>query len=150
VASGAGGGSELANIGEWAASDPLTTDLRTSAARTLYNHNTTRGVQLYLFAGARGTFYSGILPGQDDEALAYHSTGGLSSTGSFCNPGDFFCDDTLELGTAGSHKGSTFIPKYTNHYTMLRDVNESFDHYTAGNWAGIVGPVRQDMINFAK
>jgi hypothetical protein len=150
VASGAAGGSELANVGEFAASDPLTTDLRTSAARSLYNHNTTRGRLLYHFAGARGTFYSGILPGQDDEAVAYHSTGGLSSTGSFCNPGNFFCDDTLELGTAGSSKGSTPVPKYTNHTTQLRDDNEAFDHYTAGNWAGIVGPVRTDMVNFAR
>lgn len=150
VASGAAGGSELADVGEFAASDPLTTDLRTANARSLYNHNTTRGVQLYMFAGARGTIYSGILDGQDDEAVAYHSTGGLSATGGFCNPGDFFCDDTLELGTAGSSVGSTAVPKYSNHNTQLRDDNESFDHYTAGNWAGIVGPVRLDVVNFAK
>lgn len=150
VASGAAGGSELANVGEWAASDPLTTDLRTSAARSLYNHNTTQGRQLYMFAGGRGTFYSGILPGQDDEAVAYHTTGGLSSTGSFCNPGDFFCDDTLELGTGGSSIGSTPVPKYANHNTQLRDDNEAFDHYAAGNWAGIIGPVRVDMVNFAR
>jgi hypothetical protein len=149
VGSGAAGGSELANVGEWAASDPLTTDLKTANARSLYNHNTTRGAQFYMFAGAAGTFYSGILPGQDDEAVAYHSTGGLASTGSFCNPGDFFCDDTLEMGTTGSNIGSTFIPKYTNHRTYLRDDGESFDHYTDGNWSGIVGPVRQDVVTYA-
>jgi hypothetical protein len=149
VASGAAGGSELANVGEFASSEPLTTDLKTGAARSLYNHNTTQGRTLYMFAGARGTFYSGILPGQDDEAVAYHSTGGLASTGSFCNPGNFFCDDTLELGTGGSSVGSTNVPKYANHTTQLRDDNEALDHYTAGNWAGIVGPVRTDVVNFA-
>lgn len=150
VASGAAGGSELANVGEWAASDPLTSDLKTSAARSLYNHNQTRGATFYMFAGAKGTFYSGILDGQDDEAVAYHTTGGLSATGGFCNPGDWFCDDTLELGTGSSFKGSTQVPKWSNHYTIFRDDNESFDHYTDGNWQGIVSQARVDMVNFAR
>src|SRR5262249_12538486 len=44
VAGGAGGGTELANLGYWAVSDPLTSDLRTGTARALYNHNNTRGL----------------------------------------------------------------------------------------------------------
>ena len=38
----------------------------------MYDHNQTRGKIFYMFAGAKGTLYSGILPGQDDEAIAYH------------------------------------------------------------------------------
>jgi hypothetical protein len=52
IASGAGGGSELANMGDWATSEPLTSDLVTSTARGMYNHNTTRAKWFYMFAGA--------------------------------------------------------------------------------------------------
>lgn len=148
VAGGAGGGSELADYGDWAISEPLVSDLKTSSARALYNHNTTRGVVFYLFAGARGTLYSGLLPGQDDEAIAYHSSGGVSgsSGGSYCNPSDWFCND-LTLGTAANEGGRA---KWTNHNVQLRDNNESYNHYAAGNWAGIVGPMRADMATYAK
>lgn len=151
VASGAGGGSELAdNGGAWFASDELTKDLTTNAARSLYNHNQTRGKMFYMFAGAKGTAYSGILAGQDDEAVGYHSTGGLSDTGRFCNPGDPLCDDTLEMGTAASQKGGSNVAKWANHYVFLRDDSETYNHYSKGQWAGIVGPVRADMASFAK
>ena len=147
VASGAGGGSELANYGDWATSEPLTSDLVTSTARGMYNHNTTRSIWFYMFAGSRGTAYSGVLPGQDDEAVAYHSTGGVSATGGFCNPGDWFCDGTLNTGTAATSNGKA---KWSYHTVELRDDGEAYDHYAAGNWAGIVGPVRTDMVNYAR
>lgn len=148
VAGGAGGGSELADYGDWAISEPLVSDLKTSSARALYNHNSTAGVVFYLFAGARGTLYSGLLPGQDDEAIAYHSSGGVSgsSGGSYCNPSDWFCND-LTLGTAANEGGRA---KWTNHNVQLRDNNEAYNHYAAGNWAGIVGPMRADMASYAK
>ncbi|WNG39543.1 hypothetical protein F0U61_42145 [Archangium violaceum] len=146
IASGAGGGSELANMGDWAVSDPLTSDLVTSTARAMYNHNTTRSKWFYMFAGARGTAYSGTLPGQDDEAVSYHSTGGVSVTGGFCNPGDWFCDGTLNTGTAATSDGKA---KWSYHTVELRDDGEAYDHYAAGNWAGIVGPVRADMASYA-
>jgi len=148
VASGAGGGSELADNGEWATSDPLVSDLVTTTARSLYNHNTTRAKWFYMFAGARGTLYSGILPGQDDEAVAYHSTGGVSgsSGGSYCNPGDWFCGGTLNTGTNACSNG---VAKWSYHTVELRDDGEAYDHYAAGNWAGIVGPVRADMATYA-
>ncbi|AKJ01164.1 hypothetical protein ATI61_114126 [Archangium gephyra] len=146
VASGAGGGSELANMGDWASSEPLTSDLVTSTARGMYNHNTTRAKWFYMFAGSKGTAYSGTLPGQDDEAVAYHSTGGVSGTGGFCNPGDWFCDGTLNTGTAATSNG---VAKWSYHTVELRDDGESYDHYAAGNWAGIVGPVRADMAAYA-
>ena len=143
VAGGAAGGSELANNGSWAVSDPLVYDLKTSTARALYNHNNTRGVMFHLYAGAKGTFYSGFLPGQDDDAVAYHSSGGVSGSGgaSFCNPSDWFCDD-LTLGTALNQGGRA---KWANHSVRLRDDGEVYGHSSGGNWGGIVAPMRADM-----
>ncbi|WNG40091.1 hypothetical protein F0U61_45225 [Archangium violaceum] len=142
VASGAGGGSELADHGDWAVSDPIVSDLVTSTARAMYNHNTTRSVWFYMFAGAKGTAYSGILSGQDDEAVAYHSTGGVSSKGGFCNPGDWFCDGTLNTGTAATSNGKA---KWSYHSVKFRDDGEDYSHSGNGNWEGIVGKVRADV-----
>ena len=148
VASGAAGGSELADHGDWAVSDPIVSDLVTTKARALYNHNTTRSVWFYMFAGAKGTAYSGILPGQDDEAVAYHSTGGVSgsSGGSYCNPGDWFCGGTLNLGTQACSDGRA---KWSFHTTDFRDDSEAYNHYASGNWGGIVGVVRADVAAYA-
>jgi hypothetical protein len=145
---GAAGGSELADYGAWATSEPLVQDLKTTTARAMYDHNNTHGVMFYMFAGASGTLYSGILPGQDDEAVAYHSSGGVagSSGGSYCNPSDWFCND-LTLGTAATEGGHA---KWSNHYVQFRDDNEAYNHYTNGNWAGITSQVRNDMVNYAK
>ncbi|WNG50495.1 hypothetical protein F0U60_44960 [Archangium minus] len=142
VASGAGGGSELADHGDWAVSDPIVSDLVTSTARAMYNHNTTRSVWFYMFAGAKGTAYSGILSGQDDEAVAYHSTGGVSAKGGFCNPGDWFCDGTLNTGTAATSNGKA---KWSYHSVKFRDDGEDYSHSGNGNWEGIVGKVRADV-----
>jgi hypothetical protein len=143
VAAGAAGGSELSDAGSWTTSEPLVQDLKTTTARAMYNHNNTRGKMFYMYAGAKGTLYSGILPGQDDEAVAYHSSGGVagSSGGSYCNPSDWFCND-LTLGT-GSTEGSH--AKWTNHSVVFRDDTESYNHYTNGNWGGVVSKVRADM-----
>ncbi|HEX8434856.1 hypothetical protein [Archangium sp.] len=146
VASGAGGGSELADNGEWATSDPIVGDLVTSTARAMYNHNTTRSKWFYMFAGAKGTAYSGILSGQDDEAVAYHSTGGVSVKGGFCNPGDWFCDGTLNTGTAATSNGKAL---WSYHSVKFRDDGETCDHYQNSNWENIVGKVRADMAAYA-
>jgi hypothetical protein len=147
VAAGAGGGSELANSGDWALSEPLVSDLKTGTARALYNHNNTRGRMFYMYAGAKGTAYSFLLPGQDDEVVAYHSSGAVSgsSGGSYCNPADWFCND-LTLGIAAAQGGRA---KWTNHSVVFRDDAESLNHYTAGNWAGVVSRVRADMVTNA-
>jgi hypothetical protein len=55
VASGASGGSELADLGRWAVRESLTQDLVTTTARALYDHNQTRGRVFYRFAAAAGT-----------------------------------------------------------------------------------------------
>ncbi|WP_396269587.1 hypothetical protein [Ideonella sp.] len=148
VAGGAGGGSELANSGDWAISEPLVSDLKTSTARAMYNHNDTRGVWFNMYAGASGTLYSFLLPGQDDEAIAYHSSGGISGSGgaSYCNPSDWLCND-LTLGTAKAEGGRA---KWSFHTVKFRDDREAYNHYTNGSWGGIVSLVRQDMEANAK
>jgi len=147
VASGAGGGSELSDAGSWAVSEPLVKDLKTTTARAMYNHNTTRSIWFYMYAGAKGTLYSGILPGQDDEALAYHSTGGVSgsSGGAYCNPSDLLCND-LTTGTAANEGGSA---KWSYHNVAFRDTNEAYNHFAAGNWLGIISVVRAAMVSSA-
>ncbi|ADO69990.1 hypothetical protein [Stigmatella aurantiaca] len=148
VASGAGGGSELADVGEWAVSEPLVSDLVTTTSRSMYDHNNTRSKWFYMFAGAKGTFYAAILPGQDDEAVSYHSTGGVSgsSGGSYCNPGDLFCSGTLNTGTNACSDGRA---KWSYHSVSLRDDGEAYNHHANGNWAGIIGPVRADVVKYA-
>ena len=148
VASGAAGGSELADHGDWAVKDPIVSDLVTTTARALYNHNTTRSVWFYNFAGAKGTAYSGILPGQDDEAVAYHSTGGVSgaSGSSLCNKGDWFCGGTLNTGTEACSSGQA---KWSYHSVSFRDDGEAFSHSGNGKWEGIPGRVRQDVASRA-
>lgn len=144
IAAGAAGGSELADIGSWAVSDPLTTDLKTATARAMYDHNQTRAKWFYMYTGAKGTLYSGTLPGQDDEAVAYHSAGGIAGSGgrSLCNPSDWLCND-LNLGTAANEGGST---KWSYHNVKFRDDGEAYNHYTNGNWGGVVSLVRANMV----
>jgi hypothetical protein len=147
AASGAGGGSELSDAGSWTTTEPLVKDLKTATARALYNHNATANVWFYMYAGAKGTAYSGILPGQDDEAVSYHSTGGVSGTsgGAYCNPSDWFCND-LSLGTAANEGGRA---KWSYHSVSSRDDNETYNHDAAGTWGGIVGVVRGAVVNSA-
>ncbi len=148
VAAGAAGGSELANAGDWATSEPLVSDLKTGTARAMYDHNNTRSHWFYMWAGAKGTLYSAVLPGQDDEVVAYHSSGGVSgsSGGAYCNPSDWFCND-LTMGTAANEGGTA---KWSYHSVKFRDDNEQYNHYTNGQWQGTVGLVRQDMVTNAQ
>jgi len=147
AASGAAGGTELADAGSWALTEPLVKDLKTATARAMYDHNNTRNIWFYMYAGSKGTAYSGILPGQDDEVVAYHSTGGVSgsSGGSYCNPSDWWCND-LTLGTAANEGGRA---KWSYHSVAFRDDAEAYNHYASGNWQGIVGVVRNAMVNSA-
>jgi len=148
VAAGAAGGSELSDIGAWTTSEPLVQDLKTSTARAMYNHNVTRNIWLYMYAGARGTAYSFVLPGQDDEVVAYHSAGGVAGNSgrSLCNPGDWFCDD-LRLGLEPNQGGSS---KWSGHSVQFRDDGEDYNHYGGGNWGGIIGVMRGAVANTAQ
>jgi len=147
VAAGSAGGSELADIGAWTTSEPLANEHKVSTARAMYNHNDTRGVWFYNYAGARGTLYSFVLPGQDDEVVAYHSAGGVSGGGgsSFCNPGDWFCND-LTTGPGNNQGGRA---KWAYHSVVFRDDGEDYGHYTGRNWSGITSLVRRDMELYA-
>ncbi len=148
AAAGAAGGTELSDAGAWTTSEPLVSDLKTSTARAMYDHNNTRDIWFYMYAGARGTLYSGLLPGQDDEVVAYHSSGGVSgsSGSSFCNPRDWFCND-LTLG-AGPNQGGR--AKWNYHSVVFRDDGEDYNHYGNGNWQGIIGVVRDAVVNSAQ
>ncbi|WP_434383585.1 hypothetical protein [Melittangium boletus] len=144
VASGASGGSELADMGEWLVTTPLVSDLVTTTARAMYNHNTTQAVWFYNYAASQGTLYSFLLPGQDDDAVSYHSTGGVSgaSGSALCNPGDWFCDGTLTLGAEACGNGQA---KWSFHSVEFRDDSEAYGHSGNGKWEGIPGRVREDV-----
>ena len=148
VAAGSAGGSELADIGSWTTSEPLAQEHKVATARALYNHNETRNIWFYMYAGAAGTLYSFTLPGQDDEVVAYHSAGGVSGSGgsSFCNPGDWFCND-LTLGSGPNQGGRT---KWAFHSVVFRDDGEDVGHYTGRNWGGVTSLVRRDMEALAR
>jgi hypothetical protein len=148
AAASSSGGSELADIGAWTTSEPLVQDVRVATARAMYNHNETRGIWFYMFAGAKGTLYSFVLPGQDDEVEAYHSAGGVAGNSgrTLCNPGDWFCND-LTLGPGPNHGGST---KWAYHSVAFRDDGENYGHYTDENWRGIVSVVRSTMADLAR
>jgi hypothetical protein len=148
AAAGSAGGSELADIGAWTTSEPMVQQHKVATARALYNHSDTRGVWFYNYAGASGTLYSWALPGQDDEVVAYHSSGGVSGSGgsSFCNPGDWFCND-LTLGSGPNQGGRA---KWGWHSVVFRDDGEDYRHYTDRNWAGITSLVRRDMEAMAR
>jgi hypothetical protein len=128
VAGGAAGGSELADLDLLDLYAPLVQDLKTDTARALYDHDETQGVTFNMYAGAAGAIYGAVFPGKDDEVVAYHSTGGMSDVGSFCNPDDVFSclGPTLEMGTAGSGA-------------------ETLTHFGDGVWGGIIGPMRSDV-----
>jgi hypothetical protein len=148
AAAGAAGGTELSDTGRWTTGEPLVHDLKTTTVRAMYNHNDTRGIWFYLYAGARGTAYSFILPGQDDEVVAYHSSGGVagSAGGAFCNPRDWWCND-LKMGAEVNEGG---WPKWNNHYLQYRDDGENYKHYVNRNWEGITIRLRADMEALAR
>jgi len=120
AAGSAEGGTELADYFSWASCDPLGSDIRTGTVRGMYNHNNLQGNLAFMFAGAKGTAYSFALPGDDDQVVPFHSSGGMSSTGRWCVSGTFACT-TLPGGTSG---------KYSSHTLFFRDDAESFDHYS--------------------
>ncbi|TFW27350.1 hypothetical protein E4O92_24235 [Massilia horti] len=147
-AGGSAGGSELADAGRWTTGEPLVHEHKVSTARAMYNHNATYNVWFYMYAGSNGTLYSWLLPGQDDEVVAYHSSGAVagSAGGSYCNPGDWFCR-VLSMGAAANEGG---WPKWANHSVAFRDDHERYSHYIKGNWGGITGMMLQDIQKLAR
>lgn len=136
AAGSAEGGSELADLGHWTGSECMTKDLRTSKMRASYNHDNTLGTWRYMYAGARSHSGAAVISGQDDGAVGYHSSGGVSKTGSFSNPSDW-TGTTLEMGTTGTRRARL----YAYHTVQLRDDEEKYDHYAASQDTGITWPV---------
>ena len=62
-----------------------------------------------------------------------------------CNPTVSSCND-LTTGTAANEGGSV---KWTNHDVKFRDSSDKYNHYTNGNWGGVVGLVRANMVTNA-
>jgi len=147
-AAGSAGGSELADAGRWTTGEPLVHEHKVSTARAMYNHNDTHNVMFYMYAAARGNLDAWLLPGQDDEVVAYHSAGAVAGTAgaAYCNPSDWFCRD-LTLGDRTNEGG---WPKWNNHSVSFRDDDENFKHGTNGNWEGVTAVVRADMENLAR
>jgi hypothetical protein len=110
TAAGASGGSEIAgSFGSLFACN-LTKDLTVSKMRSMYNHNDTNGIAIYRTGGYKGIFgSSALLPGEDDGAVAYHSSAGCSSSGSFSR-----------LDTCA---------RWTNHYIYGDGKGYYLDHY---------------------
>ncbi len=85
--SSAAGGSELANLAFWASGN-MDNALKTGNARGSYNHNNMKGIPFFMLAGYKGWWYTAwYLPGEDDGAVAFHSTCGINKTGSYSNCG---------------------------------------------------------------
>jgi hypothetical protein len=83
--SSAAGGSELANLKFWD-SGGMDGALKTGNARGSYNHNNMKGIPFQMLAGYKGWWYTAaMLPGEDDGAVAFHSTCGINTTGSYSN-----------------------------------------------------------------
>jgi hypothetical protein len=148
VAAGAAGGSELSDAGAWTTGEPLVHDMRTTTVRAMYNHNDTHNVWFYMFAGANGTGQSFMLPGEDDEVVAYHSSGAVSgATGAaYCSPQAWYCND-LTMGTDPTEDG---WPKWAHHSLVFRDDGESYGHLLRDSWAGVTAVMRQTMVEYSR
>jgi hypothetical protein len=148
VAAGVAGGTELSDAGAWSTGEPLVHDLRTTTVRAMYNHNATRDVAFFMFAGGNGGGQSFMLPGEDDGVVAYHSSGGVSGANgaSYCNPSAWFCND-LTMGTGPTENG---WPKWAHHSVAFRDDGEGYGHYLHGNWSGVTAVMRATMQEYSR
>ena len=110
----------------------------------MYDHNQTRAKWFNMYTGAKGTVYAFVMAGQDDQAVSYHSSGGVSGSGgqSLCNPSDWWCND-LNLGTSANEGGSR---KRSYHTVKFRDNKEQYDHYARSNWQGVIDLARKDIV----
>ncbi|MCE9571914.1 MAG: hypothetical protein K8W52_02040 [Deltaproteobacteria bacterium] len=122
------GGSELAGTG-WLAQIiggcAMASQITTSSYRNGWNHNDTDGKQTYMLAGTKAfsgvnSASSALLPGQDDGAVAMHSSGGYATTGSW--------NDACQAGRYSYHSATYWCAFYLNHYEIkMRGI-------TCGRW----------------
>ncbi len=113
----ASGGSELASAQDGISFGWLGTAmdkaLIVSTARAAYNHNSTGGLGIYNVPGYKGAFGpSAILPGEDDYAVAYHSSCAYNRTGSLsvCQSSYTQYEGIWPFG------GNQTYNQYSNHY----------------------------------
>jgi len=119
AASNAGGGSELACIYQPV---PVDYNLCTSGARS-FSHNTS--ATTYHYGGSNSNpemlwligsaVSSSQLPGEDDGAVAYHSTLGKASTGTWCDKNSDWWDPT-SWGCTAWDQGTN----WTNHRSYYK------------------------------
>lgn len=101
----------------------LSIDLEVARMRALYDHDAL-GAPVDYCAGADGfslTSAALLLPGQDDGAVAYHSSGGTRDALDYGNPADVPGDYLLPLGRTGPEF-------YAGHQVIFRDDDEVYDH----------------------
>ena len=111
---GAGGGSEVAGSFTALFKCAIVNDLSVSKVRSMYNHNDTNGVINYRIGGSKAIWYSPgsmILPGEDDGAVAFHSSGNCVTAGSYSNFTQ--CSHFTNSIVYGSQTGY-----YLDHYGM--------------------------------
>ena len=129
----AAGGSDLLNsftgpVGQvFGATYPNGVDatLSVSGARNAYNHNLTAGLTTYHLGGntdwRNGLWYvtAGLLPGNDDGVVSYHSAFGCSSSGSQATSCTKYAGHRLDSGaTSGSKKCSGSVCSSIDHFGM--------------------------------
>lgn len=124
-------------------------DLVPQTARNLYDHNNTAGLTYKLYTGSNSYPYiESVLLGEDDYAVGYHSSGGMSERGRYCNERS---DDyptspcyKLELANLPANNG---VPKWWGHYVDFRDDNHLWRHTTQGVWGGPVRKMQEAIAN---
>jgi hypothetical protein len=155
AAGSAEGGSELADLGKSIGRTvALDADLQTSVMRQMYNHDSTNGVMHWMFAGsgysdayplynANGT----LLPGDDDLAVAYHSSCGVNNTAyastiAWCNSTDLFCSGkSADLGK------QSYV--WQDHVIEYLDTGGAYSHFIADSNAGICSQMFSFMAQYA-
>ena len=134
ASSSAAGGSELANLAFWA-SNNMNDSLKTGNARGSYNHNDMKGIGIWALAGYRGTWYaSGLLPGEDDGAVSFHSTCGHNSTGSHnsCTKSRY---SSHYIWTGDSNNNNNYSSSKKGYYrTHVGDNSKSINDATKKEW----------------
>ena len=126
--SSASGGSELANDAAWWGinNDPMTLSLKTGTARGAGMHDSTRGVAVkHMMGDPSWEAGSGLLPGEDDGAVAFHSGCGLNAANSYnsCSEGTKWSGHSNFYSSTAIAQHNTTVGGYqwaqTNHNHLL-------------------------------
>jgi len=141
AAGSAAGGSEVADLKLWSTHFPIDEDLKTAAMRgDLYNHDNTAGVTHFMFAGAGYSdahpgydAFGAKLPGNDDDAVAYHSSCGINNSAYYAE--DTWCSSSPCLGSYVAEGSHSYL--WAMHDITFLDVNQVYSHYIDDSNEGI-------------